>query len=304
MPRFAVLTAVSLLAIACAPARGAAQSPARPAAIEMVGEGVLSTGANEYNPSLSPDGRTLAFARSEADFGNAKIFFSRRRGNAWSAPQPAPFTDPRYADSDPTFSPDGNTLYFISNRPAAGRDSSRADLDVWRARRVRGGWGAPEHLGGAVNSRAQELGPAWHDGWLYFASSRGGRERMLDLFRARETATGFAAAEPLERWNTPASESDPEFSRDGKLFLFWSDRSSSAEDGDADIFASRRTASGWSAPAVVRAMSSPGFDFTPSFSPDGRWIYFASTRADAATPQPAPNGEADLFRVPRSAVLP
>jgi WD40-like Beta Propeller Repeat len=294
------LLLICIVLAACAPAPEAALDPSRPAAVEVVGEGVLSTAANEYNPSLSPDGRTLVFARSQPDFRDAKILVSHLRGGGWSAPEPVPFADARYADSDPTFAPDGRTLYFISDRPAAGRDSTRRDLDLWRvARREGGGWGAPEHLGGAVNTPAQELGPAWHDGWLYFASSRGGRARMLDIYRARDTGTGFGAAEAVDQWNTAASESDPEFSRDGSVFLFWSDRPGST--GSADVFASRRMPSGWSAPAAVGGISSAAFDFTPSFSPDGRWIYFASTRAD---PAQAALGQSDLYRVRTPAVLP
>jgi hypothetical protein len=199
-----------------------------PGTAELIGEGTLSTAANEYNPSLSPDGRTLVFARSEPEFRNARILVSHLRDGRWSPAQPIAFTDERYSDTDPTFSPDGNTLYFISNRPALDRDSARTDLDIWRVPRVQEGWGTPEHLGAAVNSRAQELGPTWHDGSLYFASSRGGRARMLDIYRSREGATGFGAAEALDEVNTEASDSDPEFSRDGRTLLFWSDRAGAA----------------------------------------------------------------------------
>lgn len=279
MRRFLLLP---LLAAACAPSSGASPSKASPrtgsTTIEVVGPGVLSTAANEYNPSLLPDGRTLVFARSEADFRNPRIFFSRLRGGRWSAPEPAPFTAV-LPGTDPTFSPDGRTLYFASDHPAAGRDSTRRDLDLWRVRRQGDGWGEPEHLGSEVNSRGQELGPTWHDGWLYFGSTRGGRARMLDVYRARDEGGRFGAAEEVPQWNTGASESDPEFSRDGRLFPFWSNRAGSRA---GDLYASRRTATGWTEPARVDAANSAGFDFTPSFSHDGRWLLFASTRAGVA----------------------
>ena len=65
---------------------------------------------------------------------------------------------------------------------------------------------------------------------------------------------------------------------------------------------SRRTGEGWSAAEAVSGLDSAGFDFTPSFSPDGRWLYFASTRADAAGPVAVRNGQSNLYRVPASAV--
>lgn len=299
------LLLLALLAAACAPSSGAAPATASPstapAPVEVVGPGVLSTAANEYNPSLSPDGRTLVFARSEADFRNPRIFFSRLRDGRWSAPEPAPFTA-SLPGTDPTFSPDGQTLYFASDRPAARRDSTRRDLDLWRVRRRGDGWGEPEHLGDEVNSRGQELGPAWYDGWLYFGSTRGGRARMLDIYRARDEGGRFGAAEEMPQWNTEASEGDPEFSRDGRVFLFWSDRAGGR--GAADLYVSHRTETGWTEPVRVEVANSAGFDFTPSFSPDGRWLLFASTRAGPADPAASADGQASLYRVRAAASLP
>lgn len=284
-----------LLAACSASTRSAAGPPAAPSP-EVVGTDVLSTDANEYNPSPSPDGRFLVFARSQPDFRSPMILVSRREGGRWGAPRPVPFADARWGDSDPTFSPDGRTLYFISDRPAAGRDTARRDLDLWRVAFQDGRWGTPEHLGAEVNSPAQELGPAWHDGWLYFGSSRGGRARMLDLYRAPERDGHFGAAEALAEVNTEASEGDPELSVDGALLLFWSNRPGGS--GGGDLYASRRTGNGWSAPAPLR-INSAGFDFTPAFTRDGGWLYFGSDRVEAGLP-----AQSNLFRVPAAAALP
>lgn len=299
------MRSISLLLAAVLAACSASTRPdANPSAgtgLEVLGLDVLSTDANEYNPSLSPDGRTLVFARSEPDFRSPAIMVSRLEGGRWSAPERAPFSDARFGHSDPTFSPDGRTLYFISDRPAAGRDSTRRDLDLWRVSYEGGHWGQPEHLGAEVNSAAQELGPAWHDGWLYFGSSRGGAARMLDLYRAPGRAGRFGAAEPLPEVNTGASEGDPEISADGALLLFWSDRPGGG--GQGDLYAARRTATGWSAPAPLR-VNTPGFDFTPSLTRDGRWLYFASDRTQPPAGAARLPGHSNLFRVAAAAALP
>ena len=306
--------------------QGATAAPAT-----LVGEDGLAAGASAYNPSLTPDGRTLVFARSAPGFRRPVIHVSRLSHGRWSTPQPVPFTDPRWGDSDPTFTPDGRTLYFVSNRPAdprtagdsTARDSTRRDLDVWRVRRepTREGerWGTPERLGPEVNTRSQELGPSWRDGVLYFASARRAGVGGLDLWAARDLGGGrFARAEPFGgALNTPASESDPELSPDGRTLLFWSDRAGGA--GSADLYASRRGTDGrWSAPVPLRgAANSAWFDFTPALSADGRWLYFASERPlDAARAHDAPpgagspvqaragEGAAHVWRVPAAAVLP
>lgn len=293
-----------LLAACSPPQQGSPPPPAPDVGAEVVGDGTVSTtGANEYNPSLAPDGRTLVFARSEADFRNAKIHLSYRRGEQWSEAEPIGFSDPRYTDSDPTLSPDGRTLYFISDRPAPGREAGRTDLDIWKADREGDGWSDPVHLGPSVNTPAQELGPAWHDGWLYFASSRGGRASMLDLYRARAAGGGFDAAQPLEQWNTAASESDPELSADGTQLLFWSDRPGG--QGGGDVYRSERVGAGWSEAVRLQGpINSAGFDFTPTFAPDGKWIYFASTRSRPGEPDGGAQGDSNLYRLRSEAVLP
>lgn len=125
---------------------------------------------------------------------------------------------------------------------------------------------------------------------------------MLDLYRAQNDGDEFQPAEALSEWNTEVSESDPEFSADGKTLLFWSNRAGAQ---DADIFISRQTEQGWTVPQRLEsAINSAGFDFTPSFSPDGRWIYFASTRRQTSGNQTVQNGQSNLYRVSKSAVLP
>lgn len=293
--------AILALAAACHPA-----SPApAPGGPELVGPGVIATDANEYNPSLAPDGRTLVFARSEPDFRNAKIHVSTWTGTVWSAPVQIPFSDLRFTDSDPTLSHDGRKLYFVSNRPHAGRDSTRRDLDLWRVARAGNGWGTPEPVPG-VNTRAQELGPQRRGEWLYFASTRSGMRGRLDLYRARIRGDSVGPVEDLPV-NTAENESDPEVSPDGNLLLFWSSRGNAA--GGGDLFVAERQGDGWGRPRLLGGgANSPAFDFTPSISPDGRWLYFASTRADAEGSGPAPadpSAPAHIYRIPlRSALSP
>jgi Tol biopolymer transport system component len=169
---------------------------------------------------------------------------------------------------------------------------------VWRAARTPTGWSAPERLVAEVNSPGPELGPALHDGWLYFGSARRGGAGGLDLYRARVSGAGFQAAETLgAAVNGAGSEGDPEISRDGRTLLFWSDRPGGA--GEGDLHLARRTADGWSAPQPVAAANSPRFDFTPSISPDGRWLYFASTRTEApGAPADVLGGESNIYRIP------
>jgi hypothetical protein len=243
---------------------------------------------NEYNLSRSDDGHSMMFARSEADFRGAKIMVSERRGRRWSAPAPIVFSDARYRDSDPWLTPDGRTLYFVSDRPTSSR-ASRHDLDIWRSVKKDGRWSQPEHLGDLVNGAGEELGPELHDGVLYFATARRSGMGGLDIYAAKATAEGFAKPELLPApINSAASESDFTLSRDGKTALFW------RQVGERGLLhVARRGGDGaWSDPQPLPESINVGpFNFTPALSADGKRLTFASTRLRSG--QAA--GMADIF---------
>ena len=236
-----------------------------------------SSPLNDYNLSIDDAHQNLVVARSEADFRNARIFTAARDASgAWTRPGAISFSDPRWSDSDPWLTPDGRTLYFISTRPAPGRDASRADYDIWRSVRGADGWSAPEHLGPEINSAGHELGPELHDGVLYFASARRSGRGGLDIYAARETGAGFATAALLDGpFNSAASDSDFTLNRDGTAALFWR----AGADGRGVIHLSRRTTEGWSEPTPLpESINHGAFNFTPSFTSNGRSLLYASTR--------------------------
>jgi Tol biopolymer transport system component len=233
----------------------------------------FSSDLNDYNLSMDRDERLAVFARSKVDFAEARIMVSEKHGGEWSKPRPIGFTDPRYSDSDPWLTADGQWLYFISNRPTADRPAKK-DLDIWRSHLTMDGWSAPENLGHLVNSAGPELGPELHDGILYFGSARPGGKGGLDLYQAKVKGAGFELAEPLgDPFNSAESEGDPTFSSDGMTALFW------RGGKPARLMISRQTAAGWSDPSPLPETINIGpFNFTPSFMADGRHVSFASNR--------------------------
>lgn len=265
------------------------------AAASVVTSGPLapaSSDLNDYNVSTNAAETVMVLARSDADFRNARIFIAERGDAGWSEPRPIAFTDSDYNDSDPWLTPDGQTIYFISDRPAPGREAGRSDYDIWRAERTTSGWSAPEHLGAAVNSKGQELGPEVHGGRLYFASARRSGLGGLDIYSASADGDMFGLATLLEGpFNSAASDSDFTLSADGSAALFWR---SVAGAGMLHI-AYRSPAGRWLDPVMLGPEINIGpFNFTPSFADDDAAIRFASTRARAGQP----DGYADIYEMP------
>ena len=249
----------------------------------------VSSSQNDYNLSLDSNERRMVFGRSEAEFRNAKIYISERRGERWSTPQPISFSDERYSDSDPWLTPDGKTLFFISDRPAPDRAEGRKDYDIWSSQLIKGSWSAPVRLGLTVNSSGQELGPELHAGVLYFSSVRRSGAGGLDIYQARSNGDGFEQAKPLPGpFNTMASESDFTLSVDGNAAMFWR---SVGERGIIHI--SYRDDGGWTQPTPLPSEINQGlFNFTPSFNANGTRIIYSSTIERSGQPR----GLADIYQ--------
>ncbi len=83
-------------------------------------------------------------------------------------------------------------------------------------------------------------------------------------------------------------ELTPAFSPDGDHVVFVRRE----PEGTFTLYESRRSEAGWSTPWIL-PFSGTGNDQAPTFSPDGRWLYFQSRRSTAAGPR-----DDDLWRVP------
>src|SRR6266550_6353986 len=205
----------------------------------------FSSPDNDYNPSFDASEHLIVFARSKAEFKDAHIYVSRRIADGWVDPEPIAFTDARFSDSDPWLTPDGRTMYFVSNRPTVA-EPDKKDLDIWRSQRTERGWSAPEHVAG-VSSPGPELGPELHDGVLTFSSVRKGGPGGFDIYAAKRGTHGFEAPRLLAGpFNSAESDSDFTLSFDGRTAAFWRGR----KDG-ASIYLSHRTATGWSTPVKL-----------------------------------------------------
>ncbi|MEC9373826.1 MAG: hypothetical protein VYC34_08280, partial [Planctomycetota bacterium] len=193
----------------------------------------------EYEPRISPDGRTLVFVRGRAG-ENAELWMSERLARGWSEPAPLDAVNSASDELGPSFAFDGETLYFYSDR-----DGGSGGYDIWATTRGADGWREPVNLGPGVNSRFNDYGPApTPDGdALYFSSNRPRdgepvaeqaewpatlREersrRDYDLYVSALTPGGAADAVPLTELNTDSDEGAPAVSPFGDFIYFASDR--------------------------------------------------------------------------------
>jgi len=139
----------------------------------------------EAQPALSSDGHELFFAgvnaeSSEDANGNATMDIYRsirdQDGN-WSAPipLPSPINSP-FNDKAPFLHPDGNTLYFSSDRQPGG-----GGYDIWMCQRDEfNRWGEAKNFGAPLNTTGDEHGlvVSTNGHEAFFAARRNGTQAM------------------------------------------------------------------------------------------------------------------------------
>lgn len=88
-----------------------------------------------------------------------------------------------YSVGHPAFSPDGNSLYFVSDKPGG-----RGGTDLYVTNRTQSGWSEPINLGNEINSSGNEMFP-WmsKDGTLWYSSDGCVGLGGLDVFSSTFT---------------------------------------------------------------------------------------------------------------------
>ena len=264
---------------------------------------VVSGPGNEFAPTMSADGMTFLFVRSQPGYVKQKIMVMKKVGGKWTNPVPVSFTDERYEDSDPCITPNGSTLYFTSNRPD-NRDTL-PDFNIWKSELKNGKWQLPVMLKGEVNSVYDEFGPKFAKGRLYFNSFRPGGVGGSDIYAGTLNRESCLDVRNLRSVNSIFNEFDPALSPDGKHLVFssWRTRNSA---GNSDLYASKWNDSLWSNPVNMgKSLNSEGLENTPFFSYDGKSFFFSSTRRNPKDASDGTyNGQFNIFKVTVKDVFP
>lgn len=164
-----------------------------------------------------------------------KIYTAVRKDEKWTKPEPFFLNSDDYSVGHPSLSPDGQTLYFVSDMPGGF-----GGTDLFMCTREGGKWSDPMNLGAVVNTFGNEMFPYMaDDGDLYFASDGLPGFGGLDLFVSRKINGQWSRPENL---GMPLNSSYDDFAlifaHDGVSGLFSSNRPGG--EGSDDIYSFKK----------------------------------------------------------------
>ena len=197
---------------------------------------IINTYQNEGAESMNADATILFFTacNRQDGLGSCDLYFSQKLNNRWTRPMGigVPINSGAW-EAQPSFSSDGKSLYFSSNRSGGygGKDIWVSYLDD----QLR--WSEPENLGPNVNTLFDDQCPFIHadNQTLYFTSNGWPGIGDGDVFISRKVDTGWTKAENLGYpINTENNDNGLTVSYDGKTAFLSSARDSGF--GGLDIY--------------------------------------------------------------------
>ena len=187
-----------------------------PAYFDPVSETIFVTRNNIKNgrPVLDSNGNV-----------NLKIYEAQKEDEKWDNIKDLPFNSDEYSTGHPCVSPDGSTLYFVSNMPGGF-----GGTDIYMSTKNETGWSSPVNLGPKVNTEGNEMFPYLSENdKMYFSSDGHAGLGGLDIFVSEKTGPFFNTALNL---GFPINSSQDDF---GMMY---------EEDSQSGYFSSNRDGKG------------------------------------------------------------
>lgn len=201
----------------------------------MLPSPINTKGNNESVVAVSQDGNQLFFFRSGSSLQGNLYVTEKSDNGSWGKPkQLSSDINSKYRESHVSVSPDGNSMYFTSDRPGGF-----GGLDIYVIKKLPNGkWSKPQLLPEEVNTPKDEEYPSVHPNGsiLYFISK--GHESVggYDVYYSRinEDGTYSKAENMCSPINTPDNDICYSLSCDGKTAYVTGIREDSY--GEYDIY--------------------------------------------------------------------
>ena len=256
--------------------------------------GIVSTGEFEHSsPVFTPDLREIFWSTS-------KTFYVKYENGVWSRPTIAPFNKVFENCENPFISPDGRKIYFSAILASGPRH-----YDLWASARTLNGWDDPEPLKDLNTEAHDESQPTIaKNGTIYYVGYYDQATPPYGLYSSKREGSHYLAPVLMEeKFNQKFADWTPYIAPDESYFIFCSFRPGGYGSGDLYVSFKKNDGSWGKVKNMGNKVNGPANDRFPNITPDGRYLFFNSTRkiAEAGDNEPG-NGKGDVYWV-RSSIL-
>ncbi|MBC35786.1 MAG: hypothetical protein CL663_07090 [Bacteroidetes bacterium] len=233
---------------------------------EVFAPDFISTEAFEFCGMFTPDGKEYFFTRRNSYEGSEnRIYQTKFKRGEWIRPQLASFSKDVF-EFEPQIDPNGNKIYFYSER--SGNRDDRFDGDLWISYKTTSGWSDPDHFKSIVNKKwCMSVSPAL-DGTLYFSSFFVSNRGVFNS----EKDDGYSTVTYLPESINSRYFAHPYIAPDESYMLM---DARVGGMGKSAIFISFNKDGKWSEPVMLGPeINATQTEFGASVSPDGKYLFF------------------------------
>jgi len=236
---------------------------------EIFAPGIVSKEGDQGELNVSPDLNEIIYWERKPP-NNLNTFIRIIRDvDQWKAPEILPFSRD-CINNEPSLSPDGKKLFFVSNRPQKKNETPEQTPDIWFVEKVAGKWGDPVNGGAPINSDGVEVQPFLSaEPCFYFCKP------PAEIYCSKLSGEIWQEPVKLSEKINRGRVSSPRVSPDTTCLIFHSDIHGSF--GSCDLYISFKGASGdWTeARNMGPLVNTAGDEGDATFSPDGKFIFFS-----------------------------
>lgn len=235
--------------------------------------------------SFSSDGKLASFTRQGAELPhrNRRIYLSEKVSGKWTKPELAPFSGKAF-DRNSSFSPDGNRIYFASNRTE--EDGIGYDYNIWYTEKdSKGNWSAAKKVDDIINSTEFNEGHPYiaKNGNLYFIRYK--RGVSTDVYVSKWLKGKYQTPQKLgPAINTEGPDSHCYIDPDERFLIFGATGRKDGA-GAGDIYISYNIDGNWTqAVNLGDKINTELYEYSAQMGPDNR-LYFSRASFDRQNPK-------------------
>lgn len=248
-----------------------------PSQASLFAKEFISDDLGNRDMGISPDGNELFYTlQYRSGFALSVIMHTKLVNGKWTKPEVAFFSG-QYSDLEPAFSPDGQKLFFSSNRPPD--NNPKRDFDIWYVTKKNNVWTKPIRMEAPINTDKNEFYPSvTKSGSIYFTREMEGQDEDIVICKYSNTVYDTAVSLP-DAINSKGAEFNAFVDPDEK-FIIYTAYKRKGNLGTGDLYISYKSDTGnWMESINMgKRINGSGLSYCPYVSPDKKSFFFSSSK--------------------------